>query len=236
MLTASMRVFISAAKQGLLTMSHELAKKPTNNNAVATRSEEVENIAAAAKKDAGLDRRLKFKKGGYVFDDKTTVPLGSQYLLHATAWLKSWTKFIDGEFVEQKLYRVANGEQPPEREELDDLDQSSWKSGIDGKPSDPWILQYMVPLEDLSSGDVVVFTSQSKGGHRAISDICGAYAKRCKRGVFGQPIVKLGCTMMPTKKFGDVQRPSFEVVRWDDGEPAQNDDDGAADFSDAVPF
>jgi hypothetical protein len=34
--------------------------------------------------------------------------------------------------------------------------------------------------KDLSSGDIVVFTSQSMGGRRAVS------AKRWKRGVFGQ--------------------------------------------------
>lgn len=177
---------------------------------------------------------MKFKKGSYVVDDQT-VPLGTEYLLHATAWVKSWTKFIDGAFIERQLYRVALGEQPPEREELDDQDQTTWKPGIDGKPRDPWILQYMVPLEDLSSGDIVVFTTQSAGGQRAVSDICGTYAKRCKRGVFGQPIVKLQSTMMPTRKFGDVQRPLFEVSRWDDGEPAQNDD-SAVPFDDAIEF
>jgi hypothetical protein len=213
-------------------MSHQLTTKA--NNAVTTRGAEAKNIATAAKQDAAFDRILKFRKGSYVVDDKT-VPLGTEYLAHATAWVKSWTKFIDGAFIERRLFRVAVGEQPPEREELDDQDQTTWKLGIDGKPADPWILQYMLPLEDLSNGDIVVFTSQSKGGHRAVSDICGAYAKRCKRGVFGQPIVKLGCTMMPTKKFGDVQRPLFEVVRWDDGEPPQNDD-SAADFDDAIEF
>jgi hypothetical protein len=213
-------------------MSHELTK--ASNNAVAPRDAEANHILTAAKQDAGFDRILKFKKGKYVVDDET-VPLGTEYLAHATAWVKSWTKFVDGEFIERKLYRVALGEQPPEREDLDDLDRSAWKLGIDGKPADPWVLQYMVPLEDLSSGDIVVFTSQSFGGRRAVSDVCGAYAKRCKRGIFGQPIVKLGCTMMPTKKFGDVQRPLFEVMRWDDGEPAQNDD-GAADFDDALPY
>jgi hypothetical protein len=213
-------------------MSYELTK--TGNNAVAIRSEEAEYILAAAKQDAGFDKILKFKKGVYVVDDKT-IPLGTEFLAHTTAWTKCWIKFIDGEFMERKLYRVALGEQPAEREDLDDLDQSTWKLGIDGKPADPWILQYMLPMETLSSGDIVVFCSQSAGGKLAVSDICGAYARRCKKGVLGQPVVKLGCTMMPTKKFGDVQRPLFEVVSWDDGEPAHNDE-SAAPFDDDVSF
>jgi hypothetical protein len=78
-------------------MSQNTEITKASSNAVAARTKEVENIAAAAKQDAGFDAILKFKKGVYAVDEKT-VPLGTEYLAHATAWVKSWTKFIDGEF------------------------------------------------------------------------------------------------------------------------------------------
>jgi hypothetical protein len=112
---------------------------------------------------------------------------------------------------------VALGERPPEREELDDPDEAKWPEGLDG-PADPWVYQYLLPLENVSSGEVVIFATSSFGGRRAVADLCSAYGKRAKRvTTCGQPIVALATVDMPTKKFGKVPRPHFEIVGWDDG-------------------
>jgi hypothetical protein len=96
------------------------------------------NIESAAREDANFEKILKFKKGEYsIQEDK--VPLGTEYLAHAAAWTKCWIKFADGKVADRKVYRVALGEKPPEREDLDDLDQNEWPEGLDGKPSDPWV-------------------------------------------------------------------------------------------------
>ena len=192
--------------QGKRAMMQELTMQST----------EVENIHTAAQEDAGFEKILKFKKGEYLIGEEL-IPLGAQYLAHARAWTKCWIKFCDGEVAERKPYRVALGEKPPEREDLDDLDKTLWPEGIDGKPADPWVFQYLLPLEDLSTGEVVIFVASSFGGRRAIADLCAAYAKRAAKATrCGQPIVRLGKAEMPTKKFGKVPRPLFEVVRWDD--------------------
>ena len=128
-------------------------------------------------------------------------------------------------------------ERPPEREDLDDLEKDNWPEGIDGKPADPWSLQYLLPLERVSDGEVVIFTTSSFGGRRAVADLCAAYAKRTtKSASCGQPIVKLAKTEMPTKKFGRVPRPHFEIVGWDDpaSEPAASAAEG--EFDDSIPF
>jgi hypothetical protein len=63
----------------------------------------------------------------------------------------------------------------------------------------------------------VIFTTSSFGGRRAVADLCERFAKRkTKSASYGQPIVKLAKTEMPTKKFGRVPRPHFEIVDWDD--------------------
>src|SRR6516162_5703190 len=84
-------------------------------------SVEIENLRAAARQDAGFERILKFRKGEYSIAEEP-VALGTEYLAHTTAWTKSWIKFVDGEVAERKMFRVSLGEQPPEREDLDDLD------------------------------------------------------------------------------------------------------------------
>lgn len=186
------------------------------SNELTTHSTELENIQNAAREDAGFEKILKFKKGNYVIGDED-VALGTEYIAHTIAWTKCWIKFTDGEVAERKAYRVAKGEIPPERDELDDLDQDKWPKGLDGSPADPWLFQYLIPFEDPASGEIVIFAASSFGGRRAVAELCSAYVKRTKKiENCGQPIIKLGVTDMPTKKFGPVPRPEFEVIGWDE--------------------
>jgi hypothetical protein len=136
---------------------------------------------------------------------------------------------------------VALGEKPPEREDLDDPNQDEWPEGLDGKPSDPWVFQYLLPLENIGTGEVVIFVTASIGGRTAVANLCDAYAKRGKRVPnCGQPVIKLATTEMPTRKFGKVLRPLFEVVHWDDAndieliEPSPPTLRG--DMDDQIPF
>jgi hypothetical protein len=199
---------------------------------------EVENIHAAAQEDAGFEKILKFKKGKY-FIGEDEIPLGTKYLAHTTAWTKCWIKFLDGEVADRKMYRVALGEKPPVREDLDERNEDEWPNGLDGEPADPWVYQYLLPLENLETGEVAIFVSSSYGGKRAVSDLCDAYAKNTKKTGCGQPIIKLKTTDMPTKKFGKVPRPLFEVDHWDEAggvevmPPTTSPPD---DMNDAIPF
>lgn len=182
-----------------------------------TSNREAQNIADEAQKDAGFQSMLKFKKGDYYCDGEE-VPLGTQYLAHCRAWTKTWVHFVDKQVVERRVYRVANGERAPERDEIPDNDESQWPIGPNDRPQDPWVLQYLLPLENQTNGDVHIFVAQSFGGRRAVSEICTKWAKRAARDPKGgQPVIKLGKAMMPTKKWGDVPRPDFVFVGWDDG-------------------
>jgi hypothetical protein len=169
---------------------------------------EAEAIHAAAAEDVGFAKMLKFKKGEY-FIDEIKVPLGTEFLVHVTGWTKCWIKFIDDKVVDRKHYRVALGQRPVDRNDLDELE-------LAGTDEDCWSLQSIVPFEDMERGEVFIFTTSSFGGKRAVAELCDAYAKRRKRGQNGQPVVKLATATMPTKSFGPVPRPRFEIVRWDD--------------------
>jgi hypothetical protein len=205
-----------------------------------TRNTEIENIHDAAKEDAGFEKLLKFKKGEY-FIGEASVPLGTEYLAHTAAWTKCWIKFVDGEVADRKVYRVALGEKPPVREDLDDRNENEWLKDDDGDPVDPWVYQYLLPLENMKTGEVVIFVTPSWGGRRAVADLCDIYAKRAKKTGCGQPIIKLAKTDFPSKKYGKVLRPLFEVVDWDEQEatgsievipPAASEDD----YRDEIPF
>ena len=184
-----------------------------NTNTLTTDNTEAKNILGAAQEDATFDKFLKFKKGEYLIGDDP-VPLGTEYL--AAAWTKTWVKFADDKVVERKVYRVARGERPPQREDLGDLDEAKWPRGRDGKPFDPYVFQYLLPLENLTTGEVLIFVTPSIGGRQAVSNLCKEYAKRKMKGQNGQPIIQLAVGEMPTKNFGKVPCPVFEIVNWDD--------------------
>ena len=193
---------------------------PQENKNLITHSAEVANIETAAREEGGFEKILKFNKGDYLIGEEE-VALGTEYIAHTRLWTKCWIKFVDGEVAQRKVYSVARGETPPERDELDDLDETNWSKGLDDKPADPWVFQNLLPLENPSSGEVVIFVSPSVGGKIAVAELCKAYAMRAKRiENCGQPIIKLATITFPSKKFNTkVPRPLFEIIAWDEPSP-----------------
>lgn len=175
-----------------------------------------QNIYTAAQTDAGFERMIKFKKGEFYIDGEL-IPLGTEYVAHCVGWTKTWIKFLKGEVADRKVYRMIQGDRTPDREELGDGDMATWPLGMDNKPLDPWALQYLLPLEN-GNGDVVIFATGSFGGRRAVADVCSAWARKAqKQPGTGQPLVQLAKAMMPSKKWGDVPRPSFKIIGWEAG-------------------
>jgi hypothetical protein len=103
-------------------MTNQIAKKTENIPAV--NGTEAENILNAARED-GFEAFLKFDKGKFYLGNEE-VPLGTEYIAYAKAWVKCWIKFVDGKVAERKVYRVSLGDRPPERNDLDDNDKSTW--------------------------------------------------------------------------------------------------------------
>lgn len=201
---------------------NEVAKVQTN--AMPTVQSEADAIARAATEDAGFDRLLKFKKGVYEcgVDEQTglpkRVPIGTELIAHCVGWVKCWIKFIDGQVADRKTYPVIEGRRAPDREELDERDESKWPflPGTQQR-SDPWVYQYILPMESQDGEFQALFVTSSMGGRRAVADLCKSYSRRVTRThVSAQPIIKLENAVMPTKAWGDVPRPLFTIVGWDE--------------------
>ena len=178
--------------------------------------DEIQNILDEAQKDVGFQKLLKFVKGHYICN-KDEVPRSTKYLAHARGWAKTWVKFVDKKVVDRKTYRIFRGERVPDRDELGDQDQSRWEIGINRMPADPWVLQYLLPMENVETDEVQIFVTSSRGGQIAVGTLCTEFAKRAKQqNKDSQPFVILQTQLMSTKNFGDVIRPHFEVIGWDD--------------------
>ncbi len=212
----------------------------TQTRSLTTQNLEIKNIADAARDDAAFEAFLVFKKGDYSIDGEE-VPVGSEFTAHPEAWVKVWRKYDGERLTERRVYRIAKGEHAPAREDLDDWPGTeNWPVDNDGKAYDPWAMLFLLPLENPKTGEVVIFNTRSVGGRRAVADLCGTWAKRCKKiPNCGQPKIQLDVTDMPSKKWGLVPRPLFKVIGWDEprdvdvAQPAATSND---EFRDEIPF
>jgi hypothetical protein len=192
-------------------MSNSVAVK-TQSNLPTNVEDEAANILSTTRSHEKL---LKFVKGKYkVMDDE--VSPGREFIAHANQLTTGWIKFVGNVVTDRRMGRLADGFVPPERDELDDVDQSQWEMK-DGELRDPWTLQFLLPFEDPETGEVYIFTTSSIGGRIATEALAREWAKRIGRTKSrAMPIIKLGVSQMKTKKYGEVARPHFEVVGWDD--------------------
>lgn len=207
-----------------------------------TTQQGMDSYGREAQNDSGFQKMLKFVKGDYKIDDED-VPVGTVYLAHTAAWTKTWVHFVDKKVVERRVYRMINSERAPERDQIPDNDMASWPLDPNGKPMDPWALQYLLPMENMETGEVQIFVASSFGGRRAVGTVCTAWHKRASRHPQGgQPIVKIGVTTFPTKNWGDVKAPIFEIIGWDDtstketSKPVDMKQVKHDEMNDAIPF
>lgn len=160
---------------------------------------------------------LKFKKDEHFVLGADKVSEGTEYVAHVQEVRKGWSKFADKKLVEEKSGKPVIGFVLPERDELGDLDQKKWPKDAAGQPTDPWVKQSFLPLENVATGQIVVFVSSSQGGIGAIATPCGTAARNLHR---GNPRIQLRVGSYKHQKFGRVQVPEFTVIGWDTPPPA----------------
>lgn len=192
-----------------------------------------------ARKDAGMGRILEFKKGSYSIGNDP-VPIGTEFIVYCEGWVKKWVKFGIGCVLDSKIFYAGLGEQVVSRESLGDDDKSQWQPGLDGKPKDPWVLQFMLPFEYRDNGDIVTFRTSSFFGKQACADLVLDYGNKGKRDGFQNPIVKIKVAYVPMKKYGQIAKPDFSIVGWESSDRVSVIDKAAVenenDLRDEIPF
>jgi hypothetical protein len=188
-------------------MKTELVK----NNGSAVPAKLSDEAANLLKQTARANPLLRYKKGKYCIGDDE-VALGREYIAFCTEWTIGWCRWQDGQIVEERLGKPAEGYSPPDRDELGHTDKSAWEDG----DSDPWARQSLLPLEDCESGEFIVFVTSSFGGKLAIEKLVNRYAREIGTGRnLGNPIIKLGSYERTNKEYGPIPTPMFEVVGWE---------------------
>ena len=150
----------------------------------------------------------KFKAG----QDQTTIDEGTRMIVFMPGLKRGWVKWVDSMPVQTIMGLVAEGFRPPQRDELDDLEEDSWPA-LDGKPMDPWQETNHLPMCD-TDGNVYTFVSNSKGGRSAVGVLAKAYGTRHRMKPDEIPVIELEATSYDHKLYGETLKPSFKIVGW----------------------
>jgi hypothetical protein len=158
----------------------------------------------------GFGPLLKFDANTCKFSSgDNEVAIGREYIAHVNQYARGWSKFADKKPVQIKIKKLTEGD-PEERNELDDAHMA-------GRDDDPWVFQRYLPMEDVETGEAVVFVSKSVGGKIALGNLLQAYKGGRHRGL---PIVKLGIGSFRTQDYGKKPRPDFAIIGWVGGNGA----------------
>jgi hypothetical protein len=168
-------------------------------------------LEAAAEAGSEFGKILKFVKGEWQIGEDT-VPEGREFIAYIDELARGWIKFEDGSVTDRRIIKITAGH-PPSREELGDTDPSRWEIGEDGKPRDPFVIQWFLPMPPVEAeGDLTVFATSSKGGIGAIGLLCKVYGRSTRNGLL--PIVALKCASYKHPQYGKVLKPDLPIVGW----------------------
>jgi len=157
---------------------------------------------------------LRFTKhGDYKYgQDQEEMDEGTRMLAYLPGLMKGMVKWEDQRPVKHLIGLVAEGFQPPLREELGDHDKSKWRE-LSGQQIDPWQFTAYLPMLD-DQGELYTFVTSSKGGLGTLSELSKSFARRRKMHPNDIPIVKLLRRSYQHAEFGETFAPVFRVDGW----------------------
>jgi hypothetical protein len=162
--------------------------------------------------------RLRFDKGAWLHGETGVLFDGHELVALMSTLKVGWIKWFQGEVSGHALGLVSEGFVPPRREELDDLDPTTWESDSNtGKPKDPWVNTNELVMIDPKTREIYTFTTSTRGGFQAIAGLAENYGDG--ELLFYPQIGLRGSSYQhKNRAFGRVHVPVFEVLKLVDAE------------------
>jgi hypothetical protein len=188
-------------------------------------------------------KHIKFdgKGGGYkATSDGSLVDEDTQVVVVYPQIQAGYIKFNGkGNPPDRKMGPVFSGFTPPDRESLGDTDQELWEKSLEGKPQDPWQFQLMVPMQVVETGELLIFSTSSITGKRAVDNLIEQCERMQRLEPDFYPVIKLsiGGFQHRDSRVGWVKTPALPRV----GKAPKSDVSAALttasdDLSDSIPF
>lgn len=127
---------------------------------------------------------VKFSKEGKFVVSDTDEELSPEddFIALCDETLIGWLRFHeDGSPPDRHQGLLYQGFVMPRREELGDLDQSTWPQGLSGQPSDPWQHQICLVLQHVGTQALYTFSTTSQTGRRAVGNLLSHYNRMARR-------------------------------------------------------
>jgi hypothetical protein len=160
-----------------------------------------------------LGKILKFQKGKYFIGDDE-IAANTEMIAHVTQLARGWVKFKGKELVDRRIGKVIDGFVAPQREDLDDVDQTNWERNDRDEPRDPWVMQTYLPFEHPETGELLGFITGSAGGRGAIGTLVKTASANLHK---GHPIIHLAVRAYKHTRYGRIENPDFPIVGWTGG-------------------
>jgi hypothetical protein len=168
------------------------------------------NIQRLVPRPVGAVRLLKFAKGDWKIG---ADPANGKVMLALADQLRhGWIKFESGKLVAERMGKVADGYEVDMREDLGDDNKLDWDLDQGGRPRDPWVFQYLLPMLDKETGAPCVFSATSKGATDAVQMLADTFAQNVQR--LGRPYVRLDVGSYKHRNFDKVIIPVLTVLDW----------------------
>jgi hypothetical protein len=184
----------------------------------------------------GGAKLLKFdgRAGNYVVRGSDETFNNQEFIADIYAAKGGYIKFGDkGQAPERHLGSVFPKDEAPLRGSLGNTDKASWPKGKFGdEPEDPWTQVIEIPLRHKESGELYVFTAQSKTALGAAKDLL-SHCRKLPEGF--EPAVRLGVGSYKGK-FGAVKKPVLSVVGKVAIDEADGGDGSHHPFNDQLSF
>jgi hypothetical protein len=182
--------------------------------AVANKSQDPFEQLANAMAQAG--KPLKCLKGRWLsgHGNEERSEDGVKLIADVPGLMMGWRKWTDKKIVSTAIGSVADNYRPPQRNELDDLDDAQWERDHNGQPKDPWSFGFYLRLIGLD-GEEYVYSAISNGARRAVCDLVKEFTRRRKKDpVHCFPLVQLATDFYKHKIYGRIDVPKLQVVEW----------------------
>ncbi|MBF0562276.1 MAG: hypothetical protein HQL37_09700, partial [Alphaproteobacteria bacterium] len=101
-----------------------------------------------------------FKNGEFLYGvDQEEIPEGTRFIANMAGLLIGWKHWSGKKVTDERMGLLAEGYQPPPRNELGDHDQSVWELDDKRQPRDPWQQTNELTLRGPETGDEFVFAT-----------------------------------------------------------------------------
>jgi hypothetical protein len=180
----------------------------------------------------GDTKLLKFdgRAGNYVARGSDETFNGQEFVADIYAAKGGYIRFGGkGQAPDRHLGLIFPKDEAPLRSSLGDIVKSEWPKGKFGdEPEDPWTQVIEIPLRHKESGELYLFTAQSRTSLSAAKDFLG-HCRRLPENV--NPLIRLGVGSYKGK-FGTVKKPTITII----GRIAIETGEETDSFSDGIPF